>query len=612
MRTATANRDPWRIRGRAAWTALSLLVVGGLYVVPPAVAQPTVGLFQNDAGAYEGYTIWNPRFERSYMIDNTGRVVHTWDSTFQPGNSSYLLPTGNLLRTAKDGPLNPIRFTAGGFGGRVEEIAWDGTIVWSYLYSDDSVRLHHDIHPLPNGNVLMIAWELKTQAEAIQAGRDPALISEAELWPDHIIEVQPVGATGANIVWEWHVWDHLIQDFDLTKDNFGVVTDHPELLDINHVRGDPNPGRADWMHANAIDYNAEFAQIMIGSNFLNEFYVIDHSTTTAEAAGHTGGSSGKGGDFLYRWGNPQAYDRGVESDRTLFGQHHPHWIEPGLPGEGNILVFNNGLGRPGGTHSSVDEFTPPVDANGDYFLAPGQAYGPTSLVWTYTATPTSDFSSNFLSGAQRLPNGNTLICEGRGITTNNAGNFFEVTNAGQTVWQYVNPVISTGPVPQGTIPNAGHNTFRILRYPPSYPGFDGEVLTPGDPLETFTAPFPVPEGAGATSPLIASRLTPGGDSIRVEWDAASCPATDYNLTFGDLADVSEYTILGSECALGAGGTHDWLGVPGGSLYFLIVGVDITNVYESSWGTDGSGTERNGVTPSGQCGVTYKILSETCP
>jgi hypothetical protein len=275
-------------------------------------------------------------------------------------------------------------------------------------------------------------------------------------------------------------------------------------------------------------------------------------------------------------------------------------------------VFNNGGERPGGAYSSIDEFTPPVDGNGDYSLAAGQPYGPTGLVWTYTATPVTDLFSGGLSGAQRLPNGNTLICEGRGTTTNSAANFFEVTSAGQTVWQYINPVTGSGPVPQGTIPDGGHNTFRILRYPPGFPGFDGEDLTPGDPLETFAAPLPAPGGAGATAPLIASRLTPAGDSIRVEWDAASCPATDYNLISGDLADVSTHTILESECGLGTGGTHDWLGVPAGSRYFLIVGIDTTGVYESGWGTDSSGTERNAVTPSKQCGVTYKILSQTCP
>jgi len=589
---------------RTAWF-VPLVAVATLSGIVPVLAQQTVGLFLNTEDAYEGYTLWSPRFETSYLIDNEGRLVHSWDTPFQPGNTSYLLPNGNLLRTAKDGPVTPLRFTAGGFGGRVEEIAWDGTVVWSYLYSDDFKRHHHDIEPLPNGNVLMIAWELKTGAEAIQAGRDSALLMDGEMWPDHIIEVQPVGANGGTILWEWHVWDHLIQDFDATKDNFGVVADHPELLDINHTRTGALAGQANWLHTNAIDYNEEFDQILIGSPRTHEIYVIDHSTTTAEAAGHTGGAHGKGGDFLYRWGNPQAYDRGVEADRKLYGQHHPHWIEPGLQGAGNVLVFNNGNGRPGGNYSSIDEFAPPVDVNGNYTLGSGAAYGPTGLVWTYSATPPEDLFSGGLSGAQRLPNGNTLIVEGRGTTTNQAGNFFEVTDAGATVWQYVNPVNNSGPVTQGVVPDSNHNVFRILRYPASYPGFDGKTLTPGDPLEQFDRPIPTPT-------VTAGRLTVPGDSIRVDWNATSCPAVDYNLIFGDFAAVSSHTPLGSECGLGTGGTHDWLGVPAGSLYFLIVGVDATGTYESSWGTDSSGAERNGTNPSGQCGPTYKIVTESCP
>jgi hypothetical protein len=179
MNAPGASGNLWRIYRNGRWILLHVaLAIGVAQFGPPASAQPTVGLFRNDPGAYEGYTLWNPRFERSYLIDNTGRVVHTWDSAFQPGNTSYLLPTGNLVRTAKDGPEAPLRFTAGGFGGRVEEIAWDGTVVWSFLYSDDTVRHHHDIAPLPNGNVLMIAWELNTEAEALLFGAaDPVELS---------------------------------------------------------------------------------------------------------------------------------------------------------------------------------------------------------------------------------------------------------------------------------------------------------------------------------------------------------------------------------------------------------------------------------------------------
>ena len=99
----------------------------------------------------------------------------------------------------------------------------------------------------------MIAWEYKTSAEAIAAGRDPNKLSDA-MWPDHIIEVRPTGSTTGDIVWEWHVWHHLIQDYDSSKANYGVVGNHPELVDINYVIS----SQSDWLHANSIDYNEEF------------------------------------------------------------------------------------------------------------------------------------------------------------------------------------------------------------------------------------------------------------------------------------------------------------------------------------------------------------------
>jgi hypothetical protein len=180
------------------------------------------------------------------------------------------------------------------------------------------------------------------------------------------------------------------------------------------------------MHTNSIDYNEKFDQILISVRYYSEIWVIDHSTTTAEAAGHTGGTSGKGGDLLYRWGNPQAYDRGASSNRKLYEQHDTTWIDEGCPGEGNILVFNNGWGR---HYSTVDEIVPPVDDNGVYYLASGSAYGPTAQTWIYSPQPS--FYASHLSGATRLASGNTLVCNGE------TGKIFEVTPEGATVWQNI-------------------------------------------------------------------------------------------------------------------------------------------------------------------------------
>jgi hypothetical protein len=209
-----------------------------------------------------------------------------------------------------------------------------------------------------------------------------------------------------------------------------VIAQHPELIDINYG-GDAV--KSDWLHTNSIDYNENFDQILLSVRNFNEIWVIDHSTTTEEAAGHTGGNSGKGGDLLYRWGNPDAYDTGTQADQKLFGQHDASWIEDDYPGAGNILVFNNGEARPGGPYSTIDEITPPVDSTGVYYLEHGTAYGPENLQWNYIGNPPSSFFSNGISGAERLKDGDTLICNGVD------GIFFEVTMDGTVVWQYLNP-----------------------------------------------------------------------------------------------------------------------------------------------------------------------------
>ena len=123
-------------------------------------------------------------------------------------------------------------------------------------------------------------------------------------------DLEPVGTNDVNIVWEWHIWDHLIQDADSTLPNFAVISEHPGLQDVNYGNAGSNQGpggpNGDWKHYNAIDYNEALDQIVISSRHHDEIYIIDHSTSTEEAAGHSGGNYGMGGDYLFRWGNPQA------------------------------------------------------------------------------------------------------------------------------------------------------------------------------------------------------------------------------------------------------------------------------------------------------------------
>jgi len=182
------------------------------------------------------------------------------------------------------------------------------------------------------------------------------------------------------------------------------------------------------MHINAIDYNEELDQIVLSSRFQSEIYIIDHSTTTEEAASHTGGNSGMGGDFLYRWGNPQNYDRGNSSDQILDDQHSVNWIDEGYPGEGNLILFNNGHGN---NASAGLEFIPPLLEDGTYRLDEGLPYAPEQEEWLYY--PGTGFHTSVQGGAFRLPNGNTLLTDADDTEVR------EVSLDGTIVWEYDYP-----------------------------------------------------------------------------------------------------------------------------------------------------------------------------
>ena len=369
------------------------------------------------AQVFDGLVISNPVYSRTVsLVDTNGQVVNTWNCTTTPAYAVYLMPDSTIWRPDV---YSGASMRGGVYGGLVQQYDWDGDIIRSFVWSDSNHQQHHDIHPMRNGHVLVLAWERKTQAEARAMGR---VNVSGEMWPEEIVEYDP---DADSVVWRWRVWDHLIQDVDSTKPNYGVVRDHPELLDIN--MGDLFM-YGDWVHANIVEYSQERNEIVFSSHFLNELYVIDHSTTTAEAAGHTGGRHGRGGDILYRWGNPQNYDRGDSTDQHFFVVHGANWIESGLIGAGDILVFNNG-DRPGtaNDYSSVEEIAPPLDSSDNYHIHPDSAFGPDTPSWVYENRP--GFFSGHMSGAYRMPNGNTFITEAV------SGRLLEVDRSGQVVWQ---------------------------------------------------------------------------------------------------------------------------------------------------------------------------------
>ena len=259
---------------------------------------PSIGLLHTDAGASPGYTLFTPEQNSNvYLINNCGELVNQWEFSEQPGSTCYLLENGNLLRAGRDS---------------IEIRDWDSNLIWSYATTENGLAQHHDIHPMPNGNFLCLLTDQYTNHDITIEGRDPAN-TDIFFKLDKIIELEPIGQNDANIVWEWKFVDHLIQDFDNTKENFGIVEDYPELLDINFDNGQ----NKDWTHVNAIEYNAELDQILLTARHLSEIYIIDHSTTIEEAASHTGGDSNKGGDFLWRWGNPQVYRQGTSDNQKL-------------------------------------------------------------------------------------------------------------------------------------------------------------------------------------------------------------------------------------------------------------------------------------------------------
>ena len=447
----------------------------------------TVGLINYNEASYEGYTLFNAANNTSYLIDNCGRAIHQWEADAPIIGDAQLLPDGQLARLVNRSDNNGF-FETDGAATHLELVAPDGSVNWAYAYADSTKRIHHDFDVLPNGNILLLAYESRTMMEAIAFGRDPSTLPDGELWMEHIIEVDPNRPEGMEIIWEWHLWDHLHQDFDNTKVGFSTrINRDPLLLDINFFEND---GKKDWIRFTSIDYFPMMDQILISSRALGELYILDHSTTTQQAASHFGGISNRGGDLLYRWGNPASYRQGDRSDRKFWGQTDVHWVPAGLADQGKIIVFN-GDSSLVNSNSSIQIFFPPVDdyISGNYIFIPGDKFAPFGPDFEYTIPTEMNFNSTVGSSVQRLQNGNLLISQG------NLGKLFEITADQEIVWEYLNPITADGPISQGNpIPSMdGQNNnffYQSIRYSEDYGGLANLDLEPGDPLElNFPAPY---------------------------------------------------------------------------------------------------------------------------
>ena len=360
----------------------------------------------------------------SYLVNNELNVINEWTHPRGAASMPYLLPDSTLVYPYR---VESPTMGAGGVGGGISKYSWNGDLLWNFEISNNTYQHHHDVEPMPNGNILVIAWERKTADEAYAVGRQSIDNSLNEMWAEAILEVEPVGTDDANIVWEWHIWDHLIQDVDTSLSNYGVIADHPELQDVNYGNAGSNQGpggpNGDWKHMNAVSYNESLDQIVLSSRHHDEIYIIDHSTTAEETGGHTGGIYGMGGDYLYRWGNPQTYNRGTNSDHLLSSPHGVNWIPEGYPGEGNLILFNNNYSS---NASAVFEIMTPLNENGTYDIGAGQPYGPDNPVWFHAG----GFHTQMQGGAFRQPNGNTLV------TDCDDAYMFEVTQDHQVVWSH--------------------------------------------------------------------------------------------------------------------------------------------------------------------------------
>ncbi len=344
-------------------------------------------LYEPDA-CWNSYTLLWPG-GRPKLIDMNGRTVRKWKLPDERGtrgvSRAKLLPNGNLL-VLKGSLMTD--------DGAVQEYDWDDNLVWEYVPEGQVPHTtllgpHHDVFRKENGNTLLICRH-RVPGEYVKELDDPRL-EENLLYEDVVLEVGHDGA----VVWEWYGYKHL--ELELNKQRVVASPDWPH--------GPYNNTACDWMHLNTVqalppnrwhddgDERFKPGNVMISSRSLDTVYLIEPES----------------GEVV--WSYSGDYCGG------LSGQHEPHMIPPGLPGEGNVLVFDNGA-------SPCEDL---AHAARSFILEVNPVT--TEVEWVYRNG--LNFHAPFTSSTQRLPNGNTFICESAGRRV------FEVTPEGETVWEYV-------------------------------------------------------------------------------------------------------------------------------------------------------------------------------
>ena len=501
--------------------------------------------------AFNGYTLFSPfRGKNTYLIDMEGNVVHMWPypewaitGAEAVEKHARLLEDGTLVRGHKQ---------PGATGTKYQMFDWNGNVLWEYEEKREGYNPHHDFKVIWNPELkqktfMYLCQKPLSHEEAIALGCNPELRNNYRSRPDGIVEVDMYG----NVIWEWFITDHLVQDINPDLPNYGIIKDHPEKFDPNFAGG----RRGDWIHINSFDHNEVLDQVVINNSTDSEFFVVDHGATFApgDSKKSIELAASDAGDFIYRWGNPCISDAGdcpssleegqssTNGHQQTFFTHDIQWIREKevtpmkweLPGAGNFLIFDNGRRRLGPTYSSVLEINPykgdwrkgvyvsQMDAG--YSRSGGRSPNMVSkqVVWSFKSSMPNAFYGDYISGCQRLPNGNTLICSGP------HGHFFEVTKKGEVVWEYISPVGDNSKSSKPGIfkimidePGGHYNAvFRAHRYAPDYPGLKGKELKPmGLITELFkesvaekpVGPFETGRGPGRGAGGSPGGTSPGG------------------------------------------------------------------------------------------------------
>ena len=557
--------------------------------------------FWDNTNAFNGYTLFGTR-GTSYLVDMEGRVVNTWPL----GTNPRFTEAGTLLDAVGGNPSNQNQW---------EELDWSGNIVWSYTETRSNYHGHHDFCKIFNPKLgdstfLYIANKDLTSAQCKAAGCDTT-VTYTTPQMDAIVEVNRQG----KVIWEWWFFNHVVQDKYPSKANYGVVANSPGKINLN-ISG--NPVKSDWLHCNSLDYNQSLDQIVINSVH-GEFYVIDHGNTfvVGDSAASITKASSSLGDFLYRFGDPAKYNQGTAPSistnweiasagtKQLGGAHDIQWIKPGLPGAGHFLIFCNAQNLCEQTPQSyIYEINPYVNSSGDstssYVNPPDAGYNLVSspnsnlmkvtknlskqIVWSYSSKNNTSVFSTIGSSAQRLPNGNTLVC------AMNDGLFVEINPTDTSmVWEYINPMTRDGikRIKSDNYPTS-HGVFRAYRYASTEPAINGHDLTPGSTLTGDTPIYWTPDNLTtnvkqinlqqkSNDVLYQNHPNPFNSSTTIDYeisDSKKINITIYDF-YGNVVKtlVNNYSQKGKYSVVWDGLNNNGINVTSGTYYYILRGND---------------------------------------